>query len=490
MNRVDVIKVIHKPGVKKKVVGYARVSTSDEHQDSSYRVQLTELEKSIKSNPSYEFIGVFKDRKSGTNTKHRSEFNIMIDLAMAGEIDVIITKSITRFARNILDTISLVRSLKQKNVEIIFQKENISSLDPQMEFILSVLAMHAEEESKNNSENTKWSVKRKIHNGGNLTSHIFGYRIKGESWEVFEPEAKIVRMLFDMYLSKVSYKMMIEKLHQLQIKTFTGKDKWHQGTIEQMLQNEKYAGHMALGKTYIFDGSSLRTKRINQDEHFILNHHTPIISPETFSAAINLRAKRTRNELKNYVPASERVTPFYQFVYSAENQRYLKYVVERPKGKYEIPTLYCYNNDKANRVMITVNNLSILLNDCLLNTKQRAGDITSMINDYISSCIQEIDNELTTSAVNKIESISKRTILVQSKMKLSNYIRSVKSFKKLDSIEDMKKFARLVEINDYNDFSIYLNILNGNDNGYYLFDSELSLKLKYSIQKVKYSVFL
>lgn len=108
-------------------------------------------------------------------------------------------------------------------------------------------------------------------------------------------------------------------------------------------------------------------------------------------------------------------------------------MVERPKGKYEIPTLYCYNNDKANRVMITVENLSILLNDCLLNTKQRAGDITSMINDYISSCIQEIDNELTTSAVNKIESISKRTILVQSKMKLSNYIRSVKSFKKLDS---------------------------------------------------------
>lgn len=165
-------------------------------------------------------------------------------------------------------------------------------------------------------------------------------------------------------------------------------------------------------------------------------------------------------------------------------------MIERSKGEYEIPTLNCYYNDKANRVMITVENLSILLNDCLLNTKQRAGDITSMINDYISSCIQEIDNELTTSAVNKIESISKRTILVQSKMKLSNYIRSVKSFKKLDSIEDMKKFARLVEINDYNDFSIYLNILNGNDNGYYLFDSELSLKLKYSIQKVKYSVFL
>ena len=490
MNNVDVIKVIQKPGVKKRVVGYARVSTSDEHQDSSFRVQLDELEKYIRDNPSYEFIGMFKDRKSGTTTKHRNEFNVMIDLASTGEIDVIITKSITRFARNILDTISLVRSLKLNNVEIIFQKENISSLDPQMEFVLSVLAMHAEEESKNNSENTKWSIKRKIHNGGNLTSHIYGYRIKGEIWEVFEPEARIVRMLFDMYLNNVSYKMMIEKLHQLKIKTFTGKDKWHQGTIEQMLQNEKYAGHMALGKTYIVDGTSLRTKRINQDEHFVFNHHTPIISPETFNAAMNLRSKRTRNELLHYVPASERVTPFYQFVYSSENQRYLKYVIERPKGKYEIPTLFCYNQDKANRVMITVNNLFLLLNDSLNNTKQRIGDTTSMISDYITSCIQEIDTELTTSAVYRIENLSKRTLLLQSKKKLPSYIRSIKAFKKADSIEDMKKYIRLVRINDYNSYSVYLNVLSGNESEYHLFDSEMSLKLKYSIQNVKYSVYI
>src|SRR5690554_2398138 len=103
----------------------------------------------------------------------------MIDLAIAGEIDVIITKSITRFARNILDTISLVRSLKHNKVEIIFQKENISSLDPQMEFVLSVLAMHAEKESKNISENTLWNIKKKIRNKGNFTTQLHGCKIIG-----------------------------------------------------------------------------------------------------------------------------------------------------------------------------------------------------------------------------------------------------------------------------------------------------------------------
>ena len=130
MNNVEVIKVFNNPSRLKRVAGYARVSTADEHQDSSYSLQAEELEQEIKNNPRYEFIGIFKDKKSGRNTKHRNQFNAMIELALLGEIDIIITKSITRFARNILDTISIVRNLKNHNVEVIFQKENISSLDP------------------------------------------------------------------------------------------------------------------------------------------------------------------------------------------------------------------------------------------------------------------------------------------------------------------------------------------------------------------------
>ena len=146
MSNLQVIPALQKDKQKKRAVGYARVSTADEHQDSSYRLQIQELEDSIVENPRFEFIGIFKDRKSGRNTKDRQEFNTMISLAMAGEIDVIVTKSITRFGRNLLETISLVRELKIHNVEVIFQKEGIATSDPSIEMILNVLAMHAEEE--------------------------------------------------------------------------------------------------------------------------------------------------------------------------------------------------------------------------------------------------------------------------------------------------------------------------------------------------------
>lgn len=489
MNRVDVIKVIHKPGVKKKVVGYARVSTSDEHQDSSYRVQLTELEKSIKSNPSYEIIGVFKDRKSGTNTKHRSEFNIMIDLAMAGEIDVIITKSITRFARNILDTISLVRSLKQNNVEIIFQKENISSLDPQMEFVLSVLAMHAEEESKNISENTLWNIKKKIRNKGNFTTQLYGYKINGEKWTVLESEAKIVRMLFSMYINRDTYKSMIEKLYRMGIKSVTGKDRWNPGTIEQMLLNEKYAGHMALCKSYTFNGSSLRSGRLSKQENMIRNHHAPIVPPELYDKAMALRESRTRNKTEGYVPLSERVTPYYQFVYSIENCNYLRYVVERPKGKYEIPTLYCYNSERTNRVMVKVSNLFSIINHALVNLKKSDLNMSSVISQIIDSRIQSINN-FTDDSVDKLLLISKRLMYTQSKKALPNFIKRIKSIQNLEDIEKIRNIIDFVNIDGDYHFHIKLSLIKNGQLNMNLISSNISLKIGNVHKNVKYTLYV
>lgn len=151
-------------------------------------------------NSNYHFIGVFKDRKSGRDTKHRQEFNAMIELALMGEIDVIVTKSITRFARNILDTITIIRKLKINNVEVIFQKENISSLDPSIEMILTILASHAEEESNNISENIKWSIRKKVRKGCNFTTYLYGYNIDGEKWKINPKEANVIRLIFDMYI--------------------------------------------------------------------------------------------------------------------------------------------------------------------------------------------------------------------------------------------------------------------------------------------------
>ncbi|HMM00819.1 MAG TPA: recombinase family protein [Bacilli bacterium] len=189
-SKVKTIKALTNPSVLKRVVTDARVSTADEHQDSSYRLQFSELEKSIRINPRYEFIGIFKDCKSGRDIKHREEFTTMLELAFMGEIDVIVTKSITRFGRNLIGTINIIRSLKLNYVEVIFQKENISTFDSSIEMVLTILATHAEVVSNNISQNVLWSIKRKIRKGGNLTSRLYGYAIKGESWKDLKENMK------------------------------------------------------------------------------------------------------------------------------------------------------------------------------------------------------------------------------------------------------------------------------------------------------------
>lgn len=488
MNNIEVIKAIPKLHVLKKVCGYARVSTEDEHQDSSFRMQMDELENIIKSNSSYTFIGIFKDKKSGTSTRHRSEFNLMIDLARAGEINVIYTKSITRFARNILDTINIVRELKLINVEVIFQKENISSLDPSMEFVLSVLAMQAEEESKNISENTRWNITRKINNGGNLTSHLYGYRINGESWTIVDSEAKIVRMVFNMYLQGKSYKSIVELLYKMKVKTLKGKPKWHVGTLEQMVQNEKYAGHMALGKTFVHNGTTLKSKRLAYQEKMIMNHHEPIISPSVFDQAMALRLSRTKNTIEQYVPLSKRVTPYYQFVYSVENKHYLRYVVERPKGKYEIPTLFCYDGDNKNRIMITVNNLFLLLNDALSKVKSLGFSLSSEAKTLIDDALLECDKSLAEDDSNAIKILEHKTRLISTKKSLSSYIRILNLFKSYSTIDQFKNLISKVIIVNSNTIVVKLSLIDSLLGDHELLNSSIPLKIKSVISDISYTV--
>lgn len=490
MNNVEVIPVINNPTIKKKVCGYARVSTADEHQDSSFRLQMEELEKAIKANPNYEYIGIFKDKKSGRNVKGRDEFISMIELASINEIDVIITKSITRFARNIIDTITMVRSLTEFGVEVIFQKENISSMDPSMEFVLNVLAMHAEEESKNISENTKWSIQRKVRQGGNFTTRLFGYDIDGEDWVINEDDAKVVRIIFDMYLAKNTYKQIIDTLFEMGIKSPSGKDRWHQGTIEQMLVNEKYAGHMALGKTYLHKGSEIRSSRISLLDKMIKNHHEPIVLPEIFNAAIDLRNSRTRNKKAGYVPLSRRVTPYYQFVYSKENERYLKYVVERPKGKYEIPTLYCYNNEKTNRVMIRVDNLFIILNDALKKLSQMGSDFTSICTKFINAGIEDLEFQLIDNENDKTTILGDKVSLKNSKNKLPNYIKWIKSFESFDSIEMFQRLVGKVTIVNTSNINIKLSLNHLEDRNLHITSFSIQIKVGNILKELNYHIFL
>lgn len=180
---------------KVRVCAYARVSTSSDDQYTSYITQITYYQKLISKSPNYIFAGVFADEgKSGTNIKHRTEFNKMISLAKQSLINKILTKSLSRFARNTIDCLSIINDLKQHNVEVFFEKENISSLDPNIEFIMSVYSDVAEEESRSISENVKWGNKKRFENGIHhmVTSNILGYARDKEGNVIIEKKEAII----------------------------------------------------------------------------------------------------------------------------------------------------------------------------------------------------------------------------------------------------------------------------------------------------------
>jgi DNA invertase Pin-like site-specific DNA recombinase len=178
--------------------------------------------------------------------KKRDDFNAMIDDCMAGKIDMIITKSVSRFARNTVDSLETIRKLKEKNIAILFEKEGVNTLEGSGELLITILSSQAQEESRNISENTRWGITRKFENGIIAVNHnkFMGYTKDKKSGElVIVPEqAEIVRRIFRMYLEGSSILEITRALETDKIKTVTGKDTWHPGVIEKMLSNEKYMG--------------------------------------------------------------------------------------------------------------------------------------------------------------------------------------------------------------------------------------------------------
>ncbi|MDD2398915.1 MAG: recombinase family protein [Candidatus Cloacimonadaceae bacterium] len=178
---------------KQRVVIYARVSTIKEEQESSYELQVDELIKSVESNPSYELVCVYADKESGRNIKNRPSFNRMLELARIGGIDIIYTKSVSRFGRNAIEVPEIIRELRGLGVTVIFDKENISTKDFGNEFLLNILSGVAEEESLQISTNLRWTFSKKMSKGGNTTFSIYGYKIVDNQFHIVPEEADVVR---------------------------------------------------------------------------------------------------------------------------------------------------------------------------------------------------------------------------------------------------------------------------------------------------------
>ena len=302
---------------KLRVAAYCRVSTELEQQQSSYDIQIEYYTRHIMQNPNWIFAGVFADDgRSATNTFRRDDFNQLIDQCLKGKVDMVITKSISRFARNTVDCISWVRKLKEKNVAVYFEKENLNTLDDSTEMILTILSSQAQEESRAISTNVKWGYARKFEKGESTRQRSYGFR-KAPTGEmcIVEEEAAVIRNMARWFLDGDSLERIKHRLEDAGIETTTGKRTWSTGTIYNILTNEKIMGDVLLQKTFTADYLTKRRVKNSgqQKQYYVKNHHEAII-PKTVYYKIQEEIAR-RSSLKK---AGTRKGKTAQGVYSSK----------------------------------------------------------------------------------------------------------------------------------------------------------------------------
>ena len=285
---------------KLRVAAYCRVSTELEQQQSSYDIQIEYYTRHIMQNPNWIFAGVFADDgRSATNTFRRDDFNQLMDQCLKGKVDMVITKSISRFARKTVDCSSWVRKLKEKNVAVYFEKENLNTLDDSTEMILTILSSQAQEESRAISTNVKWGYARKFEKGESTRQRSYGFR-KAPTGEmcIVEEEAAVIRNMARWFLDGDSLERIKHRLEDAGIETTTGKKIWSTGTIYNILINEKIMGDVLLQKTFTADYLTKRRVKNSgqQKQYYVKNHHEAII-PKTVYYKIQEEIAR-RSSLK------------------------------------------------------------------------------------------------------------------------------------------------------------------------------------------------
>lgn len=275
---------------KVRVAAYCRVSTDQEEQEGSYQIQVEHYRSFIKSHKAWKLAGIYADEGiSGLSTKDRTEFIRMMNDCRKGKIDMVITKSISRFARNTVDCLQYVRELRSLQIPVLFESENINSCDVKGEVMLTILASLAQQESENISRNVKLGFKFRYQKGFVMVNHkkFLGYD-RNEDGELIinEKEAAVVRRIFKDYLSGKAPRKIADSLEADGILTGAGKERWHSSTILKMLQNEKYIGDNLTQKTITVDTLN-KVRKVNkgqEDQYYIKHSHPAIIDRETFEA--------------------------------------------------------------------------------------------------------------------------------------------------------------------------------------------------------------
>jgi len=271
---------------KPKVASYCRVSTEEELQLGSLENQIIHYTNYIRSNPEWYYAGVYSDKgKSGTDMSKRIGFNRMIRNAMNGDIDIIICKSISRFARNVVDTMDIVRKLTEKDIQVIFEKERLNTKDMTSSLLIKILATFAEEESRSTAENIEWSLNKRFERGDVVAGQLFGYEInKEKEWIIIEREARIVRAAYQLFLTGHNMTEIARSFIRRGYKKRSGEMNWDSSNIRSFLTNERYCGDVLSRKTCTLDFRTHKTVLNNghKAQYYIERHHEGIVSKEKY----------------------------------------------------------------------------------------------------------------------------------------------------------------------------------------------------------------
>jgi len=291
---------------KLRVAAYIRVSTDQEEQTSSYELQQNEFTDRINANPNWELAGIYADEGiSGTELSHRKGMLQMIEDAKAGKIDHILAKSIARFARNVVDCLSVIDELKKYGVGVHFDENNLYTLDATGSLVLTILATVAEEESRSKSFIMNWSIERRFSKGIFLTPKLLGYDLDEEGQLVINPdEAETVKVIYYLYVNGWSGQEIADLLTEYGRKTKLGNVVWNSGSIDRIIENERHCGDIRSRKTYTPDFKNHKSVKNRQNRKQVIqrDHHDPIVTREVYNAANLLKSSQVYSTQRRSIP--------------------------------------------------------------------------------------------------------------------------------------------------------------------------------------------
>lgn len=349
---------------KKRVAAYARVSSAKDAMLHSLSAQVSYYSAMIQKHPGWEYAGVYTDEAMTGTKDNRQEFQHLLFDCRAGMIDMIIVKSISRFARNTVILLETVRELKELNIDVFFERENIHSISGDGELMLTILASFAQEESRSVSENCKWRIRGDFREGKPCTTPIYGYSMHQGELTVIPAEASVVQMIFRDCLHGMGKNAIMKKLNELNVPT-RGNGRWRESTVEGILHNERYTGDLLLQKTFVGDHLQKLWRRNHGElpQYYVSGNHEPIIDRDIFDRVQDLL--RQRAVKYNPSPRSASPYPFTKMILCAQCGAHYKRKMSHGKAAWNCSTFLSEGKQACHAKQIPEDTLLAMATDVL-----------------------------------------------------------------------------------------------------------------------------